>query len=423
MSEASSAAADAEQVDDGQPDERLAEVAPEMADSEPALESMADDDQRVQGPSSADLPEVSADLAAQLEPDSDTLTPAIENPDEDPLQSADRSDNLAGESPPDTTASDTDPFELRSQEPSTSAPDMAANADELRVPGSEPSFNPEITDLASPRRSVTPSRDDFYAERQADRRRQAAIAGGGSPGSEQAVEEALRWLALVQSPDGRWDPDRLEGGQEHLVFGQHRHGAGARADTGVTGLALLAYLGGGHSHRSGDYRETVQRACEYLIATQKIDGDLSGPATFFARTYCHSMATFALAEALAMTGDPQLRPAVSRAVAFSLATQDVRSGGWRYQAGDAGDTSQLGWQVMALHTADLAGVEVPDQAWQGISRFLGSVIRGGVASYRPRGAPSRTMTAEAFYCQHLLARRRWHTAADNRTLDPRGDTW
>ena len=91
------------------------------------------------------------------------------------------------------------------------------------------------------------------------------------------------------------------------------------------------------------------------------------------------MASFALAEALAMTGDKRLEPAVRRAVDYSLRAQHPSTGGWRYRPGDLGDTSQLGWQLMSLWSAERAGIKVPPQTWTGAERFLAE------RSPRPRG--------------------------------------
>ena len=117
------------------------------------------------------------------------------------------------------------------------------------------------------------------------------------------------------------------------------------------------------------------------------------------------MASFALAEALAMTGDKRLEPAVRRAVEYSLRAQHPSTGGWRYRPGDTGDTSQLGWQLMSLWSAERAGIKIPPQTWTGAERFLRSVERGrhgGLASYRPDGPPSTPMTAEAMYCRQMV---------------------
>jgi hypothetical protein len=144
---------------------------------------------------------------------------------------------------------------------------------------------------------------------------------------------------------------------------------------------------------------------EFLLRTERADGDLSGDSEFYARMYCHGMASLALSEALALTGDQRLLPFVERAVAFSLACQHSTNGGWRYQKGDLGDMSQFGWQVMALRSAELAGIAVPQTAHNGMRRFLRSAssgAHGGLASYRAGERVSRTMTAEALACRYFL---------------------
>jgi hypothetical protein len=107
-----------------------------------------------------------------------------------------------------------------------------------------------------------------------------------------------------------------------------------------------------------------------------------------------------------MTKDTQLRRAVERAVEYSIKTQHAQFGGWRYVPGDpSGDTSQFGWQVMALKSAERAGISVPKSCIDGMKRFLESVVSGrakGLASYRPGEPVSRSMTAEALVCRHFL---------------------
>jgi hypothetical protein len=67
--------------------------------------------------------------------------------------------------------------------------------------------------------------------------------------------------------------------------------------------------------------------------------------------------------------------------------------------------SQFGWQLMALKSAELAGLAIPADTRAGLARFLRSVTTGrqqGLASYKPRGRPTRTMTAEALACRLFL---------------------
>lgn len=244
-----------------------------------------------------------------------------------------------------------------------------------------------------------------YARRGAGRRAAAAMALGGSEETERAVMRGLSWLARAQSSDGRWDAARHGAGVERTVHGQDRRGAGARSDHGVTGLAVLAFLGAGSTHREGVHAAEVARAIEFLIARQKPDGSLAGDAEFFAALYCHGMATIALGEACGMTGDQRLREPLARAVAHTLSRQSPATGGWRYAAGDRGDTSQLGWQVMALSAARNAGLQGLDPSLARAGGFLAGVSSGrsgGLASYRPGERPTAAMTAEALFCRLLL---------------------
>lgn len=248
----------------------------------------------------------------------------------------------------------------------------------------------------------------IYALRTPENRLKAVEELGGNVRTEQSVESALSWLAVNQSPDGRWAPNRLEGGRETKEHGHDREGAGAKADTGVSALVVLAFLGAGHTHLDGDYRRNVQYGLEFLMRSQAENGSLAGDSKFYARMYCHGMATLALSEAYAMTGDDRLKPYVEKAVRYTVNSQHPL-GGWRYKPGEEGDMSQFGWQVMALKSAELAGVETPTETRIGMLRFLrmlSSGKHGGLASYKRKSGPTPTMTAEALMCRHYTGMNR-----------------
>jgi len=280
---------------------------------------------------------------------------------------------------------------------------------------------------AAPDKPTTPPRDELIAapgtwkaaSRQAgphqapeiyrlrtapDRARQAASLGS-NPRSEAAVAAALAWLAANQEPDGRWNARKHGGGRETMEAGRDRLGAGSSADTAVTGLALLAFAASGDTHRDGPHQSAVRGGLQYLLRCQGQDGNLAGQAETFEFMYCHGMATLAVAELFGMTGDEDLREPLTRAVAYTLAVQDPIGGGWRYRFREPGDMSQFGWQVMALKSAQLAGIRVPEQAWHRAALFLDTVSAGnyrGLAAYRPGEPVSRTMTAEALVCRIFL---------------------
>ncbi len=264
-------------------------------------------------------------------------------------------------------------------------------------PGPAPETLPDLYRLR-----VAPDRDT-YAQRR-----------GATNESEAAVKAALGWLASAQQADGRWVPTQFGAGTERFVAGRDRQAAGSRAETGVGGLALLAFFGTGNTHRDGKYQENVRRGLEFLLRSQRADGNLDGPATPFARMYCHAMAGLALAEAYGMTGDERLREPVRRAVQYTVNAQNKTSGGWRYLPGDPGDTSLHGWQLMMLKSAELAGVPTPQSTRNGMIRYLRSAAsgeHGGLSSYRQGERVSRPMTAEALVCWQFLGMPKEHPAS------------
>jgi hypothetical protein len=289
----------------------------------------------------------------------------------------------------------------RSQEPIASQSAPAGNPE----PAAKPAEQPSTAQLPVAEAQTSSTVANTYSLRNASDRLSLIEGQGGNAKTEAAVVAALNWLVAAQSRDGRWSANQFGAGQEQMVLGQDRGGAGRNADAGISALALLAFLGAGHSHVQGEYRDTVSRGVDFLLRSQATDGSLFGNSTLYAQMYCHSMATFALAEAQAMSADRRLEPAVIRAVNYSLSAQNTGTGGWRYRPGDSGDTSQMGWQIMSLASAKRASIRVPDQTWNRVDRFLRSVRRGnfgGLASYRPDSPFSTSMTAESLYCHLVL---------------------
>lgn len=272
------------------------------------------------------------------------------------------------------------------------------------IQGSTPTVGPPVLPL-SRRRATDAQVPATYRLRVAPDRSRLAQARGATPQTEEAVRAALAWLARTQAADGHWDARTHGAGRELHVAGRDRQGAGMQADSGLTGLALLAFLASGHTHQEGLYQDNVRRGVEYLIRVQADDGNLGVKATTYAFMYCHAMAACALSEAYGMTGDPGLKRPVELAVVYTLAAQDPTGGGWRYKPGDPGDTSQLGWQLMVLRSAELAGVSIPAEARRGARKYLDEASSGqygGLAAYRPVESASRSMTAEALVCRTFL---------------------
>lgn len=263
-----------------------------------------------------------------------------------------------------------------------------------------------------------PDVPEVYRPRLDPERSLRAQQSGASRASEEAVERALIWLAAHQDADGRWDAATetdasgapLPDGDDFTVHcppGEVCSGPCFywEADTATTGLALLAYLGAGYTHQQGRHAGTVARGLDFLRAIQGPDGDLR----FRSRAvgmYCHAMASLALCEAYAMTGDPELREPAERAVDFLLNSRASDHMSWRYAPGaPIGDTSILGWAILVLKSAEECGFEVPRTIKDGAGRWLGLVSSGpsaGLAAYQPGHAPTPTMTAEAWVCRQFL---------------------
>ena len=263
--------------------------------------------------------------------------------------------------------------------------------------------------------SEIPSRyqNRFIADDEQERDSIVGKPSGGVKGSRfgatrdtaAAVEAALQWLVANQQEDGSWDASQHGAGIDRQVEGQQRSSTGVNADNGITGLALLALLGDGNTHLVGSKRETVQHGLEYLLGQQTANGSLAGNATMFARMYCHAMATVAVCEAYAMTRDERLQGCAQRAIEYTIDCQDMLTGGWRYQRSDPGDMSQFGWQVLALQSAQQAGIPTPPERQRLMLKFLQSCNTGlkrGLASYRPGFSATPAMTAESMACRIWL---------------------
>ncbi|EMI26120.1 prenyltransferase/squalene oxidase repeat-containing protein [Rhodopirellula europaea] len=251
--------------------------------------------------------------------------------------------------------------------------------------------------------------DEDFASRAGAAKARALVQNGGDADTEAAVEAALKYLASQQRSDGAWDPKTTGAGQERAPLGLHRGGAGRNAETAITGLALLSMLGSGHTHQEGEHRDTVYRGLAFLLSRQRTDGSLASNASVYAAHYSHAMAGLALAETAAMTADSSAMEATRRAVAYTRSMQHPVTGGWRYNRGDTGDLSQLGWQALLIDSADRSGAVPQNRRMSdGIARFLDSVRRGrsgGQACYRPGEPTSPTMTAEALATRLLIGQK------------------
>lgn len=283
----------------------------------------------------------------------------------------------------------------------------ATPADEPQLSRAENAFQPQMSGNRVP---------SAYRLRSDEERGKAVLKFGGSQETEDAVDRSLRWMASVQDQAGYWHAGEYgpEGLSQLDVGDSDRH-----ADVGITSLAVLAFLGKLQTVDQGEFSPNVSRALRWIVSQQSTrqwgegwgstPGYLGGDATEYEAMYCHAMATFALAEAYAMSRnspDAQwLRQPLELAVGFILDTQNV-DGGWRYVKGQReGDMSIFGWQLMALKSAQAAGIHIEERRIAMMRRFLlerriGS--SGGLAGYRPREAAGASAAAETLYCRQIL---------------------
>ncbi|MBI4566649.1 MAG: HEAT repeat domain-containing protein [Planctomycetes bacterium] len=264
--------------------------------------------------------------------------------------------------PPAEKPKDPEPEpEVQTEEPSP-APTPPAPEEIPRQPQplSEP---PPPSPGATPQPSAeAKAKEHLEHGRSAASRGELVRKYGGSEASESAVENGLEWLSRHQAESGEWDGIRF-----HLRCPRHDSCLSLRAPGdpsythGLTGLCILAFLGAGYSPRveGSPYQDTLDRALEFLLRSQRPDGGLDRGETI--NLYNHAICTWALAESCAVTGDDRYGKAAERALEY-LAVAQHAQGGWDYyvETGRArNDTSIAGWAIMAIRSAHIAGLRVP----------------------------------------------------------------
>lgn len=176
---------------------------------------------------------------------------------------------------------------------------------------------------------------------------------GGNDQCEAAVKKSLKWLKEKQNPDGSW-------GESHKA--------------GMTGMALLSFLGHCETPESPVYGETVLKGLTFLMelgAKNKapFDGIYSTKPGVISSTYEHGIAAYAMGEMysfskLGTKPIPGLRESFERAAAIIIEKQNER-GSWGYKDGigydpyGRDDLSVTGWQYQALKAAKHTNLKIP----------------------------------------------------------------
>ncbi len=213
-------------------------------------------------------------------------------------------------------------------------------------------------------------------------------AAGGS-GTEQALKDGLEWLKAHQDEDGKWDADEFS---KHCPANDECDGpGGTEHDVGTTGLALLAFLGDGHTTRRGQYKEVVTRGVKWLKEQQDYESGLLGDQIGHSFMYSHGIATLALCEAYYFSKSPLLKSTAQKAVNFITRARNPYSA-WRYDYPPSGDndTSVTGWMVFALKSAEEAKLKIDSEAFDGALSWIDEVTdpATGRVGYDSRGSAS-----------------------------------
>jgi hypothetical protein len=209
------------------------------------------------------------------------------------------------------------------------------------------------------------------------------------PRAPDTLELALDWLAAHQDEGGFWDCD---GFMSRDKVAPVCDGAGnALYDPGVTGLALLPFLGSGETHKHGRYKGTVRSGLAYLKQIQDPEGCF-GPRVSTHFTYNTAIATLAMCEAYALTASPLYKANAQLGIDFLHACRNPYLA-WRYgvRPGD-NDTSVSSWMTMALKSAKAGGLRVDQETFDGMKAWLDKVTEPeyGRVGYTARGTgPAR----------------------------------
>lgn len=164
------------------------------------------------------------------------------------------------------------------------------------------------------------------------------MRSGGIADCEKAVVKSLEFLASKQNGDGSW---------------------GGSYKAGMTGLALLAFLGHCETPDSPKFGAVVSKAIDYLAVAGSKDGIFPRNRGGHGWVYENGMATYAIAEAYSITRLPYLEPIVVKSTEIIIKGQGS-DGGWvyGYEKTTPSDTSVSSWQVQALKAAKLTGVKI-----------------------------------------------------------------
>jgi len=213
------------------------------------------------------------------------------------------------------------------------------------------------------------------------------LLGKGGRRTAEAIGLGLEWLENHQDSDGKWSCAEF---MKHCPPGDICDGPGNPINNvGVTGLALLAFLGDGSTLRAGPYKDVVKRAVLWL-KDQMDDEGLIGTDAGHSFMYNHAIASLAMVEAYGLSKYRTLWPYAQKCINYIERARNPYKV-WRYYPHDGqNDTSVTGWMVCALESAKDFGLEVDADALRYAEAWFEEVTdqNTGRAGYTKKGEPS-----------------------------------
>ncbi len=225
-------------------------------------------------------------------------------------------------------------------------------------------------------------------------KRALLAAYGGNATTEGAVQLGLQWLAKYQRRDGSWS-----------LVGPYPTGAADASENrrAATAMALLAFQGAGNTDRHGKFHKHVADGWDWLLKQQDGDGCFFHEGPYHHRFYTQGQCSIAICELYGMTKEARFKEPAERSIQYILKSQS-NEGGWRYSPKVDSDLSVTGWILMALQSARMAGLDVPQENLRRVERFLDKIALAGGSRYPyRRGEKAKlSMTAEGLLCRQYL---------------------
>ena len=212
------------------------------------------------------------------------------------------------------------------------------------------------------------------------------LRAGGK--QNEAIQAGLKWLKDHQDEDGKWDCDEFF---KHDPESDKCDGAGdPNHDIGVTGLALLAFLGDGHSMTRGNFKDVVKDGVLWLIDQQDPDTGLFGDQVSHSFMYDHAIATLAMCEVYYIDQSPTLKSKAQKAIEFiSQARNPYRVWRYAYPPNGQNDSSVTGWMIFALKSAQDSKLRIDEEAFNDSITWFDDMTDGvGRVGYRKAGETS-----------------------------------